>query len=711
MWHDNMTSPRELLKRLTVVRFAAGFLASVLAVFSLSAFGQVVEGTTAASSNEMPTPARPPAGSSRSISPVAIKGAPVIDGHLDDTVWDLARASGDFWISEQERWPDEQTDVRVLADASHLYFAIRAYDSMPGRIRAIEMVQDRGLRFDDQVIVEIDTFRDHAGVSRFAINARGTQDYSPAGGRATNITWQGDWRAAVANNDDGWTAEFAIPFEVLNYRIGESKFNINFVRYHHRTRQWSRWADVTPQNKKEEMGWLAGVVPPARDESSSFIVMPYVFGGRNIVDRRGEFEEFLLTGGLDLRFSPRSSMTGVLSLNPDFTQIETQITDANFNYNEKRVADPRVFFREGAEYFGNDDRVFYSPRVPDFDAGASVFGQEQAFRYSGFVTSSPESRIDSLARLAFAPSPTHSGSLTFVGSSREELDNSTVALAVDGRQKIGAVWDLTYAATRNEPEDEGAKTGAMLDLSAGWQGDFAGVGVRYDEYDKEFAPANGLLKTDRLGTNGQSAYFNYYRLSGIKTISEQSFDIVRTYRKIDDGRVQNESWYAGGSLEWNEFVRTGLSYTDGDYRPMTGTEPGEFGDTVNQDRYWTASVDFNTRSSLLGYGASISSGELGGGDYEYAVAYVWGRPSPGTSISVSAERLESFGIFEQYIVEAGWDITPTNSIVFRHVSSDGEPYWRLGFRRRVQRGLDIFLLYDEVPREEAELSLKLLWIL
>jgi hypothetical protein len=93
------------------------------------------------------------------------------------------------------------------------------------------------------------------------------------------------------------------------------------------------------------------------------------------------------------------------------------------------------------------------------------------------------------------------------------------------------------------------------------------------------------------------------------------------------------------------------------------------------------------------------------------VAYVWGRPSPGTSISVSAERLESFGIFEQYIVEAGWDITPTNSIVFRHVSSDGEPYWRLGFRRRVQRGLDIFLLYDEVPREEAELSLKLLWIL
>ena len=662
----------------------------------------------------------PPPGSSRQVHPLMVSAPPDIDGLLDDAVWAEAPVTDGFWMTSEKRWPDERTEVRVVMDQDKLYFAFHAYDSQPDAVSAIEAVRDRGLGFDDQVVIEIDAFGDHEGISRFSVNARGTQDGAIAGGRASQIAWKGLWDASVRRTGDGWTAEIAIPFQILNYRPGTEEFAVNFARYHHRTRQWSRWADVTPQDKKEEMGRLVGLEPPRREGLNNWTFMPYVLAGSNIVDRKGDFHEYLVTGGLDIRYAPRSSLTGVLSLYPDFTQVETQITDANFAYNEKRVRDPRVFFVEGADYFGKDKRTFYSPRVPDFNAGAKVFGQNGALRYSSFVTSSSDSRFDGLARLAFAADATHTGHVTFIGTDQERLDGTTIALGMEGREKIGSIWNVDFIHTDNDfsqqdPQDsqdpQGQQAGNMLDISAGWQGDYVSAGVQYDDYDKEFLPANGLIKTDRLGTTGASAFGSHYRTFGASGISETSFDVVRSYRETDDGRTQNDNWYAGGSLEWNQFMRTSLSYSDGDYRPTTGVAPGDSSDDVNRDRFWTAGIEFNTRSSRLGYGASYSSGELGGGDYEYAIAYFWTRPTYQTSLGFTAERLDSFGLFEQYVVEAGWDLNATNSLVFRHINSGGDQFWRIGFRHVATQGIDIFALFDEIPGNDAELSVKLRWTL
>jgi hypothetical protein len=246
---------------------------------------------------------------------------------------------------------------------------------------------------------------------------------------------------------------------------------------------------------------------------------------------------------------------------------------------------------------------------------------------------------------------------------------------------------------------------------AGWQGDFVRLGVEYDRYQKGFDPKNGLIKTDRLGTDSRAAFASFFRTFGPQWISEVNFDVVRSLRETDDGRDQNDSWYTGGSVEWAEFMRSTVSYYHSDYRPTTGDEPGEFSDTVNEDRYWSFGLDFNTRSSRIGYGASLSTGDLGGDDYEYLFGYLWARPTPNTSVSFTAERLESFGVFKQYITEAGWDVTSTSSFIFRHISADSDDYWRFGYRRVATEGLDIFLLYDDDPFNDAQLSLKLLWIL
>ena len=76
---------------------------------------------------------------------------------------------------------------------------------------------------------------------------------------------------------------------------------------------------------------------------------------------------------------------------------------------------------------------------------------------------------------------------------------------------------------------------------------------------------------------------------------------------------------------------------------------------------------------------------------------------------MSIERLESFGTARQFVIEGGWDITPTNSVVFRHINTFDDSYWRFGYLRVVRQGLDIFVLFDKEPAGDDALSLKLLW--
>jgi len=597
----------------------------------------------------------------------------------------------------------------VAVDEENLYVAMRAFDSSPDQLVALETVRDRGLGNDDQVMVEIDAFGDHAGVSRFSVNVLGTQDDEIAGGRAAKQSWKGLWTAAAERTDDGWVAEMAIPFEILNYRPGTHQFAINFTRYHNRTREWSQWANVTPQNKKEEMGRLVDLELPTRDGTQTWTLMPYLLSGSNVPDRDGEVKGSLITGGIDVRFTPTSNLTNVTSLNPDFSQLEKQFANGNFSYNERRIDDPRVFFIEGADYFGEDERIFYSPRVPDFDAGSKAFGQAGAIRYSGFVTSAPDSRTDALGRISFAPDATHNGFFSFIESNRADGDGSTMAVGIEGREDVGAVWEAKYIRTDNSFDQSILDSGAMLDVTAAWQGDYIRVGAGFDDYDKGFDPANGLIKADRLGTNNQTVFTNYFRDFGRERISQGSLYLETNKRRTDDGRIQRDEWIVGGSVEWQQFVLTSLSYSDGDYRPLSGEGPGEFGDTINHDQFWTAALDFNTRSSRIGAGTSYSSGELGGGDYRYLINYVWSRPTQRTSLNVTTERLSSFGTYTQVVIDGSWDVNPTNGLIFRHVQFDGDDYWRLGYSRVVTQGLDIFCLYDRAPDRGTQLSVKFIW--
>ena len=629
--------------------------------------------------------------------------APAIDGRLDDPAWAQAPVARDFWVADQDRPPSSRTEVRVLADDRNLYFGFMAFDSQPDAIEAIQTRRDAGLGFDDQVGVELDTYFNRRDVSRFSVSARGVQDDAIAGGRSAKIEWKGDWTAAAVRTEYGWSAEIAIPFAILNYQEGDTVFGVNFSRYQNRTQERSLWADVTPQNLPEEMGQLTGLDLPPAAAKQPWTIMPYALVGWNIPDKEGDIKNRLATVGVDLRYQPRPDLTGLVSLNPDFSQVERQITDINFSYVEKFRADVRPFFEEGNGYFGPTE-FFYSNRVPDFDYGGKGFGRFGQTQFGAFASAAPNSRKDFAVRGLYEIDARNSLIGTVVGTDREDFTNTLFVGQFKGRQVSGLNYGLDGAITDTSGL---VGQGSHVLGSLGWSTDYWGVGTRADRYSSNYLPANALLGTDLPGTQGANAFAFYSREQSDGWWRALRGDVAFNYRETTSDELQTRNWFASGSVEFHNQIRPGLAYYAGPYRPVTEI-PGVFVPEANHDHYVTASLDFNTRSSRWAYGASYSWGALGGGDYDYAFGYAWWRPLDILYLSLTAEQLNNFGESDQIVFVGQWDVTPVDSLSTRYVTRDGFDSFRLAYGRRVRKGMDIFAVYNKEPFLETQFSVKLL---
>lgn len=662
-------------------------------------------------------PPRPPQGRDRILVIPETDRPPVVDGRLDDRAWRTVAVAERFWISEQERWPTEQTEVLITSDRTHLYFAFKVYDRSPEAIEALQARRDGALGFDDRVTVELDPFLTYREISTFSVNARGTQTDSFAGGRARQLAWKGDWNAAVSRTDYGWAAEIAIPYEILNFQLGTHAVGINFVRYHHRTAEWSRWADTTVRALPEEMGRLTGLRPSEVGRKQPWTLLPYVLAGRHIPNREGEIRENLVAAGVDIRYELRPNLTGVISLLPDFSQVERAVTSVDFSYNEKFRSDLRPFFQEGAAYFGDipsgdktpaTSAYFYSNRVPDFDYGLKAFGRADGSQFGALVMRAPGNRTDVVANFQRQFDRTHNLSAMLVSTDRTDLRNQLYVLRGSGREPSGFNYAFDAAATRTDPAPG---DGSFARGALGWGQGFWSVGGTSDRYSRDFFPANGLLARDLPDTTGHGAFVSYYRDRPEGALREVRGDLTWNERETGEGRLQRRKVYAGGSVELRERqVRLGGGYSAGPYRPV-GATAGSWSGTTNDDSYWSINADFNTRSSRLGYGVGHAFGQLGGGDYRYSSAYVWAKPTRALAIGLTSELLENFGTYRQSVATGTWDVAPQHTVAGRYIRADYGNSHRLAWVWRARPDLDVFAVYDDVRGLPVQFSVKFLMTL
>lgn len=645
-------------------------------------------------------PSRPPPGHSRSLSVPRVASPAVIDGRLDDGCWEAGARADGFWVSETGRPASEATEALVAADSHTLYVAFRCHESQPGTIFGQQTKRDAELGHDDTVTVELDPYHNHRTILSFSVNVLGTQADSLAGNRANKIEWKGDWEGAAARTAEGWTAELAIPFAILNYAAGTDTFGVNFVRYHHRTQETSRWADVTPAFRPEEMGHLTGLRLPSR-AARPLSLMTYTTGGLNTADRAGHRHSFLAGTGLDLRYNAANNITGMASLYPDFSQVEDDVLDLSFDYNEKFRTDHRPFFQEGSSFFG-DQTYFHSGRVPDFDYGLKSFGKAGPLQFGLLGVQAPGGRRDYVARVLREFGPTMNAGVTVVGTQRSGLQNHLVALDAWGRSRRNWIFNTGVASTfsRGTPGD-GTRAGFLVGHeSPHWQ---AGVGL--DRTGKGFLPADGFIAGDLLGTQGGGAYLSYGRTYAAGPLRRVDSSVSYSLRETLTGLLQSRklSLYLGGETRSNTFAS--FSVAHGPYRPR-GEDPGEWASHLNNDRLYSASLFFNSGRDRHSYGLTYSWGALGGHRYSDLSPSFWLKPTRRTYLRYSFERTESFEASTQNVFSLAWEISPEQTLSARWVQFGGQ-FYRLAYRRQVRRGVDIYAVYNKEPGVHDRFVLKL----
>lgn len=135
------------------------------------------------------------AGSNTEVAAAQLETPPLIDGQLDDTVWEsAARVEGFVQIRPIRNQPSPvMTSVLLGYDDEALYIAFRSQDDEVGRVAASITARDGEFESDDTVIVMLDTFHDGDSAYYFGTNSLGTQ-----------------FDGTVANNgrtvDDRWDA-------------------------------------------------------------------------------------------------------------------------------------------------------------------------------------------------------------------------------------------------------------------------------------------------------------------------------------------------------------------------------------------------------------------------------------------------------------------------------------------------------------------------
>jgi hypothetical protein len=311
-----------------------------------------------------------------------ITKAPVIDGKLDDEVWSAVEWTDDFTQFEpyNGQSPSQRTEFKILFDENNIYAAFKAYDTNPDSI--INRLTRRDSPDGDLVAVCFDSYHDLRTGFIFGVSSAGVKyDFiTNNDGQNEDSSWDPNWWAGTAINDEGWIAEMRIPFSQVRFEKNSGDiWGLQVVRVLYRKNETSFWAHIP----KDSPGLvhLFGEISGMEDikPRKIFDVTPYAVAKAETFKRepedpfRSTGKSSGLKGGVDAKIGVTNNITMDLTINPDFGQVEADPSEVNLTAFETFFSEKRPFFIEGRNItsfnlglgdgdVGNDN-LFYSRRL------------------------------------------------------------------------------------------------------------------------------------------------------------------------------------------------------------------------------------------------------------------------------------------------------------------------------------------------------------
>jgi len=290
------------------------------------------------------------------LKPLRAAVPPVIDGDLSDAVWQQAPSVTDFktWYPDFGKDMPDRTVVYYAYDAENVYFAFRAFDSEPGRIKASMAARD-SITAEDWICINLDSFGDQQALYGLYVNPLGIQADSRYAAGKEDYGVDIVWYSAGRIDDQGYTIEVRIPFKSLRYGGSNPvRMRLIFERRITRRSEQGTWPELDP---KVGPNFLVQNTPIEFADIKHYTLLEVlpdvVYSG--YYTRPDEALE-KTSGGGDAGVTVKYGVTAQLTLdgaaNPDFSQVEADAGQIDINRRYALFfAEKRPFFLEGRELF------------------------------------------------------------------------------------------------------------------------------------------------------------------------------------------------------------------------------------------------------------------------------------------------------------------------------------------------------------------------
>ena len=288
------------------------------------------------------------------VIPLLSEVSPVVDGVLDDPVWEKAYIFNNFKMIEPKTGisPSEKTELKIIITKEAIFIGIKNYDSKPSNISINSLDYDVRSRSNDIIQILIDPFMDKRSAYVFFVNAGGARTDGLAFGERFSTNWDGIWSAKAKIDKDGWNAEIKIPFKTLSFKNGLEYWGFNVQRYIPRKMEQIRLAGISKDLFFYDPGIAALLKVPENIRQGKGITFKGYGSLNSIRDYEvGLDRENKLDGGFDIYKNFTPNLLGALSYNTDFADTEVDTRRINTTRFPLFFPEKRSFFLEGSDIF------------------------------------------------------------------------------------------------------------------------------------------------------------------------------------------------------------------------------------------------------------------------------------------------------------------------------------------------------------------------
>ncbi|MBU4055800.1 MAG: hypothetical protein KKA41_15685 [Proteobacteria bacterium] len=347
--------------------------------------------------------------SSELTGPVLVSKAPTINGILSEAEWESAFEIKDFKVVDPETsaTPSLKTRFKFLYDKKNLYIGIINEQPVATQVKRISARDKENTYVDrDMVRVIIDPTSQGLYGYTFDVFLGGSlTDGTLIPEKDFSFNWDAPFRVVTTQDDSHWYAEYAIPWDIMDFPPGkeEDRRIIGIYLQRDVAHLSERWAyPAILKNAPVFLHNFGKMDVKDINPQGKLTLFPYASVGYD-----GVLGERTQDIGIDTFWQATGNALVSATINPDFGDVENDTVEANFDSTETLLQEKRTFFVQSKDIFETkglnlvntrrigdapDEPVLptgekfdYKPQISDILGAVKVTGSANKFRY-GAIT-------------------------------------------------------------------------------------------------------------------------------------------------------------------------------------------------------------------------------------------------------------------------------------------------------------------------------------